>query len=89
MSSSENKTPAPVPPVDVVQKNNPLVKGIAKMSKKWSSSWPDIEQPWPVAGTLSPDVIKTICEFVTVHKAQETKGRKGRKRAEKRKVTTL
>ena len=28
------------------------------MSEKWNKRWPDIEQPWPVEGTLNPDVIK-------------------------------
>ena len=55
-------------PVEVAQKNNPLVKNIAKMSEKWSKHWPDIDQPWPVEGTLNPDVIKTMQVLVSTYK---------------------
>lgn len=60
MSKIESKTPKSMTPVYVVQKNNPLVRGLAEASKKWNKRWPDIERPWPVEGTLNPDVIQSI-----------------------------
>ncbi|XP_049338481.1 uncharacterized protein LOC111191565 [Astyanax mexicanus] len=75
-----------ITPVDVVKKNNPLIKGIKKISGKWNKRWPDIEKPWPVEGTLNPDVIKVIQVLVTTYKANEKKGKKGEKRKEKREM---
>ncbi|KAI4874041.1 hypothetical protein NFI96_008902 [Prochilodus magdalenae] len=46
----------------------------------------DIDQPWPMEGTLNPDVIKTIQVLVATYKASEKTGRKGEKRKEKRRV---
>lgn len=71
-------------PIDLVQKNNPLVKGITEVSKKWNKHWPDIERPWPVEGTLNPDVIKAISVLITAHKAKEKKGKQGKSQTEKR-----
>jgi len=76
-------------PVDVVQKNNPLVQGIAdiaKISEKWHKRWPNIDQPWPVEGTLNPEVIKIMQVLVATYKVDQKKGNKGKKRREKRKV---
>ncbi|CAJ1053307.1 uncharacterized protein LOC118470224 isoform X1 [Xyrichtys novacula] len=73
-----------ITPVDVVIKSNPLVMGIEKMSKKWSKRWPDIDQPWPVEGTLNPEVVKTMHVLVSTNKAEQKKGKKGKKRQEKR-----
>ncbi len=64
MSKMGNKISKAFTPVDV-QKNNPLVKDIAKISKKWSKRWPKIDQPWPVEGTLNPDIIKIIQVLVS------------------------
>ena len=75
-----------ITPVDVVKKNNPLIKGIARVSRKWYKRCPDIDQPWPMEGTLNPDVIKTIQVLVATYKASEKTGRKGEKRKEKRRV---
>ncbi|KAI4881961.1 hypothetical protein NFI96_008338 [Prochilodus magdalenae] len=60
--------------------------GIARVSGKWYKRWPDIDQPWPMEGTLNPDVIKTIQVLVATYKASEKTGRKGEKRKEKRRV---
>ena len=70
--------------VDIVKKNNPLIKGITRMSEKWHKRWPEIDQPWPMEGTFNPDVIKTIQELVSTYKADQKRGRKGLKRKEKR-----
>lgn len=86
MTKKDVKTPGGVTPVDVVQKNNPLIKDISKMSKKWNKRWPDIDQPWPVEGTLNPDVIKTMQVLVSTYKADQKKGKKGEDRKEKRQV---
>lgn len=76
MSKGENKTLKRMTPMEVVQKNNPLIKGLSEASKKWNKRWPDIEQPWPVEGTLNPDVIQTISTLVTAYKANEKKGKR-------------
>ncbi|KAF0039021.1 hypothetical protein F2P81_009505 [Scophthalmus maximus] len=73
-------------PVDVVKKNNPLVCDIAKLSGKWHKRWPDIEQPWPVEGTLNPDVNKTMQVLVSTYKVNQKKGKKGEKHREKRQI---
>ena len=73
-------------PVDVVQKTNPLIKGIAEVSRKWHKRWPDIDQPWPVEGTLNLEVIKTMQVLVSTYKTKENKGGKGQKRREKRRT---
>ena len=78
--------PKVITPVDVVQKTNPLVKDIAKLSGKWHKRWPDIDQPWPVEGTLNPDVIKAMQVLVSTYKADQKKGKKGEKRKEKRQI---
>ncbi|KAM3607523.1 uncharacterized protein V6R79_009164 [Siganus canaliculatus] len=78
------KNPKLITPVEVVRKNNPLVNDIEKMSKKWHKRWPDIDQPWPVEGTLNPDVIKSMQVLVSVYKVDQKKGKKGQKRKEKR-----
>lgn len=79
-----DKTPKNLTPIDVVQKNNPLIKGISKASKKWNKRWPDIERPWPVEGTLNADVINTINILISTYKTNEKKGKKGKVRAKKR-----
>lgn len=71
-----------ITPVDVVQKINLLVKGIAEMSRKWSKRWPDIDHPYHI----NPDVIEMMQVLVSTHKAGQKKGRKGWKRMEKRKM---
>ena len=86
MSKKDTKMPKVITPVDVVQKTNPLVKGIAKLSGKWHKRWPDHDQPWPVEGTLNPDVIKTMQVLVSTYKADQKKGKKGEKRKEKRQI---
>ncbi|KAI4899927.1 hypothetical protein NFI96_008311, partial [Prochilodus magdalenae] len=55
-------------------------------SGKWYKRWPDIDQPWPMEGTLNADVIKTIQVLVATYKTSEKTGRKGEKRKEKRRV---
>lgn len=84
MSKVEIKTVKRMTPIEVVQKNNPLIKDLPEASKKWNKCWPDIEQPWPVEGTLNPDVIQKISTLVTAYKANEKKRKKGKSRAEKR-----
>ncbi|XP_034462106.1 uncharacterized protein LOC117774104 [Hippoglossus hippoglossus] len=89
MGKKGTKSPKVITPVDVVQKNNPLVKGIAniaKISEKWHKRWPEIDQPWPVEGTLNPDVIIIMQVLVSTYKAEQKKGKKGEKRKEKRQV---
>ncbi|XP_036446000.1 uncharacterized protein LOC118821473 [Colossoma macropomum] len=86
MSTKDIKITKVITPVDVVQKNNPLVKGIAKISEKWHKRWSEIDQPWPVEGTLNPDVIKTMQVLVSTYKANQKKGKKGEKRKEKRQI---
>ena len=80
----EIPNPEVITPVDVVQKSNPLIKGIAKMSEKWHKRWPEIDQPWPVEGTLNPDVIKTMQVLVSTYKAGQKKGKKGEQCKKKR-----
>lgn len=67
----------PITPIDVVRKNNPLIKGITEVSEKWRKRWPDIDQPWRAEGTLNPNVIKTIRILVTMYGAGQRKGKKG------------
>jgi len=89
MGRKDTKDPKVSTPVDVVQKNNPLVSGIAniaKISEKWSKRWPQIDQPWPMEGTLNPDVIKVMQVLVSTYKAGQKKGTKGERRKEKRLV---
>lgn len=89
MGKNVTKEPKVSTPVDVVQKNNPLVSGIAniaKISKKWSKRWPQVDQPWPKEGTLNPDVINVMKVLVSTYKAGEKKGTKGGRRKEKRLV---
>ena len=89
MGKKDSKSPKVITPVDVVQKNNPLVKGIAnieRISEKWHKRWPEIDQPWPVEGTLNPDVIIIMQVLVSTYKAEQKKGKKGQKRKEKRQV---
>ena len=88
MFKKDIKTSKAITPVDIVQKNNPLIKGIGivKLSEKWHKRWPDIDQPWPVQGTLNPDVIKIMQVLVSTYKANQKKGKKGAKRKEKRQV---
>ncbi|KAK6322471.1 hypothetical protein J4Q44_G00072630 [Coregonus suidteri] len=84
MGKKDIKTTKAITPLDVVQNSNPLVNGIAKLSEKWNKRWPDIEQPWPVEGTLNPDVIKIMQVLVSTYKADQKKGKKGKLRKEKR-----
>ncbi|XP_062255091.1 uncharacterized protein LOC133964835 [Platichthys flesus] len=79
MGKKENKSPKVITPVDVVQKNNPLVKGIAKISEKWHERWANIERPWPVEGTMNPDVIRIMRVLVSTYKAAQKIGKKGRR----------
>lgn len=51
MSKMETKNLRIITPDEVVEKNNPLIKGITKVSEKVS----EIDQPWPVEGTFNPD----------------------------------
>ena len=80
----DDKNPKIVTPVEVVEKNNPLIKGIPELSVKWHKRWSEIDQPWPVEGTFNPDVIKTIQVLVSTYKMNEKKGKKGEKRKEKK-----
>lgn len=75
-----------ITPVEVVQKNNPLIRGIVEMSEKWHKHWSDIDQPWPVVGTFNPDVIKTMKVLVSTYKTGEKAGKKGEKRKQKRQM---
>lgn len=84
MTKEESQAVKTLTPIDVVQKNNPLVKGIAETSTKWNKRWPDIERPWPVEGTFNLDVINILRVLITAHKAGEKKGKKGKARVEKR-----
>ena len=89
MGKKNTKNPKVITPVEIVQKNNPLIRGIAniaKISEKWHKRWPEIDQPWPIEGTLNPDVIKIMLVLVSTYKAEQKKGKKGRKRKEKRQV---
>lgn len=80
MTKKDTKSTKVITPVDIVQKNNPPLKGIAKLSGKWHKRWPDIEQPWPVEGTLNPDVIKVMQVLVSTYKADQKKGKNVKKR---------
>ncbi|KAI3370381.1 hypothetical protein L3Q82_024469, partial [Scortum barcoo] len=42
--------------------------------------------PWPVEGTLNPDVVKTMKVLVSTYKADQKKGKKGEERKEKRQM---
>lgn len=84
MSKVDNTTTKVMTPNDVVQKNNPLLKGLPQASKKWSKRWPDIERPCPVEGTFSSSVIQTTRILVTSYKANEKIDKKGKSSAEKR-----
>ncbi|KAM3611919.1 uncharacterized protein V6R79_025872 [Siganus canaliculatus] len=80
----EVKSPKLVTPVEVVNLTNPLVSDVGKMCKKWHKRWPGIDRPWPIEGTLNPDVIKAMQALVVMYKADQRKGKKGQKRQEKR-----
>lgn len=86
MPKTAEKAPKTTTPIEVVQKNNPLIKNIAKFSAKWHKRWPGIEQPWPLEGTLNPNVIKVMRMLVTTYKAEEKTAKKRQKRSEKRKI---
>ncbi|KAE8300855.1 hypothetical protein D5F01_LYC01003 [Larimichthys crocea] len=73
-------------PVEIVEKNNPLVKGIGEISKKFNRRWPEIDQVWPAEGTFDPEVIRTLQVLVNTYKAEQKKGRKGQIRKEKREI---
>ena len=73
-------------PVEIVERNNPLVKGIGKISRKWNKRWAEIEQPWPPEGTFDPEVIRTLEVLIKTYKAEQKKGRKGQTRKEKRDI---
>ncbi len=73
-------------PLEIVQRNNPLITCIAKISKKWHKWWPGIERPWPVEGTLNPDVIKTLQVLVTTYKAEQKEGKGEQERKGKRQM---
>lgn len=73
-------------PVEIVEKNNPLVKGIGEISKKFNQRWPEIDQVWPAEGTFDPEVIRTLQVLVNTYKAEQKKGRKGQIRKEKREI---
>lgn len=73
-------------PVKIVEGNNPLIRGIGKISKKWSKRWAEIDQPWPVDGTFDPEVMKTMEVLIDTYKAEQKNGSKGQKRKEKRKL---
>ena len=80
MADKQTEVPK-ITPVELIKKNNPLIKNIEKISAKWSKRWPHIAQPWPVEGTLNPGVINTIQVLASTHKK---KGRAGRIQQEKR-----
>ena len=84
MPEKDTKPPTEITPVDVVLKNNPLVKDISETSKKWSRRWQHISQPWPEAGTFNPTVIHNIQVLVSAHKADQKKGKKGKKNTKRR-----
>ncbi|KAI3360411.1 hypothetical protein L3Q82_002252 [Scortum barcoo] len=46
----------------------------------------EVSGPWPVEGTLNPDVVKTMKVLVSTYKADQKKGKKGEKRKEKRQM---
>jgi len=73
-----------ITPIEVVQKNNPLIGGITRISEKWYKRWSKIDKPWPVEGTFNPDVIKTIQVLISTYKVNEMKGKNGDKRKLKR-----
>ncbi len=72
-----------VTPLEIVQRNNPLITDIARVSKKWQKRWPKIDCPWPVEGTFNPEVIKTIQVLVSAYKK---KGRESEKCKQKRQM---
>lgn len=74
----------PSTPVAIVEKNNPLIKGVGKTSQKWNKRWADIDQPWPIEGTFDPEVIKTMEVLINTYEAGQKTGRKGQRRQEKR-----
>ncbi|XP_054862101.1 uncharacterized protein LOC118471119 [Amphiprion ocellaris] len=86
MSKMDCEVRRVITPVDVVQRNNLLVEGIAEMSGKWSKRWPDVDRPWPVQGTLNPDVIETMQVLVSTHEAGQKRGKKGWRCMEKRRM---
>ena len=75
-----------ITPVDIVIKNNPLVRDVENISKKWHKRWPNIELPWPLKGTFNPEVIKTLRVLVSTYKTDQRKGNKGLKRQSKRQL---
>lgn len=89
MSKKDTNNIKVITPVDIVQKNNPLVKDIAKVSRKWHKRWSEIEQPWPLEGTLNPEVLKTMQVLVSSYKAKQTKGRMSRNKKEKKQALVM
>ncbi|XP_056297836.1 uncharacterized protein LOC130211175 [Pseudoliparis swirei] len=89
MGKKGTNNPKLITPVDVVQRNNHLISSVtnvAKISEKWSKRWPQIDRPWPLEGTLNPDVIQIMHVLVSTYKAEQKKGNQGRKRKEKRQL---
>lgn len=86
MPKEDNIKSKVITPVEIVQRNNPLLKGVLTVSTKWHKRWPDIDQPWPLEGTFNPEVIETMRVLVDTYKANERKGKKGEKRKEKRQM---
>ena len=86
MGKKDTKSPKVITPVDVVEKNNPLIKGIAKISEKWNKRWSQIDRPWPVEGTMNPDVIRIMRVLVSTYKAAQKRGKKGQARKAKRQI---
>ena len=89
MGKKGTNNPKLITPVDVVQRNNPLISSVtnvAKISEKWSKRWSQIDRPWPMEGTLNPDVIKIMHVLVSTYKAEQKKGSQGKRRKEKRQL---
>ena len=75
-----------ITPVDIVVKNNPLIRDVEHISRKWHKRWSDIDLPWPRNGTFNPEVIKTLQVLVSTYKTDEKTGKKGLKRKSKRQL---
>ena len=52
--------------------NNPLIKEVYQILRKWDENWPTGDQSWPQVGISNPDVIRTFRKHVrNYQKAQK------------------
>ena len=54
------------------KQNNPLIKEVYQILRKWDENWPTGDQSWPQVGIFNPDLIRTFRKHVrNYQKAQK------------------